>query len=347
MTAKKISYKSAGVDIDAADATKKKMAGSLKTDNPLVLNTIGAFASVCDASFPGYKHPVLICKTEEPGSKQLLAFQHKRVKGICYDLINHLINDVIVMGAAPLFIQDLIVCGKLEKEVVGDLVKHIAAACKEQGSALTGGETSEQPNVLPAGSYVLGASCIGVAEKDRVVDGKKIKAGDTVLAVQSSGPHTNGYTLIRALIASDPKILDADVDGRTFLDAIMEPHRCYYQSLKDLFMNPGLHGMAHITGGGIPGNLNRVLPEGLDASIDAAKIRVLPIFTFIKDKSGNDDADMIKTFNLGVGMTLVVDPKIENEVIAHLESFSIDCYPIGEIVEGGAQNVRMEGSISW
>ncbi len=344
---KKITYAAAGVDISVADKMKKGIAKDLETTNPLVLNKIGAFSSLCDAAFPSYKHPVLVCKTEEPGSKQLLAFKYKRVRGICYDLINHLINDVIVMGATPLFIQDLIVCGKLEKDVVSDLVKYIAEACKVQGCALTGGETSEQPNVLAAGTYVLGASCIGVAEKEEIIDGSSITEGDTVLAIESSGPHTNGYTLIRALIDQDNMILDAEIGGRKFLDLIMEPHRCYFSALKDLFKNPGLHGMAHITGGGIQGNLNRILPSGLDAVIDLSAIRVLPVFSFIREKSGNDDADMMRTFNLGVGMTIVVDKKAVGEVIDHLKKHNLACYEIGNIVSGGSQSVRMEGKLKW
>lgn len=361
----KITYAAAGVNIDTADKMKKGIAKDLETKNPLVLNKIGAFSSLCDAAFPGYDHPVLVCKTEEPGSKQLLAFKHKRVRGICEDLINHLINDVIVMGATPLFVQDLIVCGKLEKDVVSGLVKHMAEACKAQGCALTGGETSVQPGVLQPGTYVLGASCIGVAEKKKIIDGSVIKAGDTVLAIASSGPHTNGYTLIRALIDRDPAIIDAMVETRAkptfasglrtgrhgapkkFLDLILEPHRCYFSSLKDLFKNSGLHGMAHITGGGIQGNLNRILPEGLDAVIDCSNIRVLPVFSFIKEKSGNDDADMMRTFNLGVGMTLVVKTKDMNNFIVHLKKHNLDCYPIGTIVSGGSQTVKMEGKLRW
>lgn len=344
---KKISYSSAGVDIDTADKTKKGMAESLKTSSPLVLNTIGAFASVCEGVFPGYKHPVLVCKTEEPGSKQLLAFQHNRIEGICYDLINHLINDVIVMGAVPFFIQDLIVCGKMEKDVISALVKHIAAACRAQDCVLTGGETSEQPAVLAPGTYVLGASCIGVAEKDAVIDGRMIKPGDRVLALQSSGLHTNGYTLVRALIKEDEAILKETVDGTSFLDLIMEPHRCYFASLKDLFREKGLHGMAHITGGGIPGNLNRILPKSMNAVINAEDVKVLPVFSFIKERSGNDEADMIKTFNLGVGMTIVVDAAFKDAAIAHLTKHGIPTYDIGEIKDDGTGVVEMKGALHW
>ncbi len=343
----RISYKSAGVDIAAADATKKKMAKSLETKNPLVLNKIGAFSSLCDGAFPGYKHPVLVCKTEEPGSKQLLAFKFKRVPGICADLINHLINDVIVMGATPLFIQDLIVCGKMEKEVISSLVENFAKCCTEQGCVLTGGETSEQPGVLQPGTYVLGASCIGVVEKDAIIDGSDIKPGDTVLAVQSSGLHTNGYTLVRALIREDLAIIHEMVDGKTFLDQIMTPHWCYAGALKGLFQKKILRGLAHITGGGIPGNLNRILPKGTDAVIDASAIKILPIFKFIRDKSGNDDADMIRTFNLGVGLTIVVRPKDAAAVIKEMKKNRMDCYEIGTIANNGSQIVRMQNKLAW
>ena len=343
----KLSYKDAGVDIDTADATKQRMARSLWTSSPRVLNRIGAFASLVEGRFPGYKHPVLVCKTEEPGSKQLLAFQHKRIPGICADLIHHLVNDVIVMGAKPLYVQDLIVCGKLEKDTVASLVEHMSKACREQGCVLTGGETSEQPGVLKPGTYVLGASCIGVVEKDKIVDGSAIRPGDIVLGLESSGLHTNGYTLVRALIQQYPGIIHERIGNQTFLGAILTPHRCYYQALKDIFPKKVLHGMAHITGGGIPGNLNRILPAGLDAVIDANAIRILPIFSFLKRHSGNDDADMIRTFNLGVGITLVVNPRQVKTIIAHIKKQKIACYPIGSIEKAGSQKVRMRGELKW
>ena len=344
---KKISYASAGVNIDAADDTKRAMAKSLETKNPLILNRIGAFASLCDASFPDYDSPVLVCKTEEPGTKQKIAFQYGRYEGICFDMINHLINDVIVMGAKPMFVQDLIVCGRMEKEVIKKLVDDIALACKAQECVLTGGETSEQPTVLESGMYVLGSSCIGVVEKSKIIDGGAIRAGDTVLAVASSGVHTNGYTLIRALIKEHVDILSARIGKRTFLDEILIPHRCYYQTVKHLFVNPVLHGMAHITGGGIQGNLNRILPKGLDAAIDVSSIKILPIFTFLREKSGNDDADMMKTFNLGVGMTLVVDTSQAESIAKDITKKGVECYRIGTIVKNGSQKVKMEGTLKW
>ncbi len=342
----KLSYQKSGVDIDVADATKRAMARSLETRDPRVLNRLGAFASLFDASFPDLRHPVLVLKIEEPGSKQKLAFQHRRPVGIAYDLINHLVNDIIVLGARPLAVLDVIICGKLEKDVVAQFVDALAKACREQDCSLVGGETSEQPGVVEAGVYVLAASIVGVADRDRVIDGSKIALGDTVLAVASNGLHTNGYSLVRALMAKKPGILEKQVGGESFLDAILRPHKCYWQPFRDLFAWPELHGLAHITGSGIAGNLNRILPPGLDASIDLSAIRVLPLFKLIRGEGGVEDSDMLRTFNLGVGMTLVVAPSAVPRMQAHLAAKGCESYPIGEIVEG-RQEVTYRGSIQW
>ncbi len=201
------SYKKAGVDIEVATDTKRAMARSLETGDKRVLNKIGAFASLFDASFPEYEHPVLVLKTDEPGSKQKLAFEHNRISSICYDLVNHLVNDVIVMGATPLAVLDVVVCGKLEKEVVVQIVESISKACKEQGCVLVGGETSEQPGVIEARTYVLAGSIVGVVEKSKVIDGSNIQEGDSILAVASNGLHTNGYSLVRSLIEHKPEVM--------------------------------------------------------------------------------------------------------------------------------------------
>ncbi|MEI7836838.1 MAG: phosphoribosylformylglycinamidine cyclo-ligase, partial [Planctomycetota bacterium] len=268
-----MSYSKAGVNIDLADATKAAMAQSLKTNDARVLNRIGAFASLFDARFEGYTHPVLVLKTEEPGSKQKLALANGHVRSICYDMVNHLINDIAVMGARPLSVQDAIICGRLEKDVVSQMVDAMASACREQGCTLTGGETSEQPGVLEPGTYILTSSVVGVVEKDKIVDGSKIVPGDVVLALASNGLHTNGYSLVRALMAQSPEILEARVEGESFLEAILRPHTCYYQAINGLFDSPALHGLAHITGGGVRDNLRRILPGGVDAVIDLGAIR--------------------------------------------------------------------------
>jgi phosphoribosylformylglycinamidine cyclo-ligase len=287
-----------------------------------------------------------VLKTEEPGSKQKLAFQHHRVSSIAYDLVNHLINDIIVLGATPLSVQDAVICGKLEPEVVGQLVAAIADACRAQGCTLTGGETSEQPGVIEPGIYVLVASIVGVVEKSRIIDGSRIVEGDKVLALAANGLHTNGYSLVRALIAQKPEIMGTTVGGESFLDAILKPHQCYYQYLKDLFDWPALHGMAHITGGGIAGNLNRILPSGLDAVIDLNEIRVLPIFKLIRDLGNIDEPDMLRTFNMGVGLTLVTSKTATADVRRHLAAKGCESYVIGRIVKGD-RKVVYQGRVNW
>ena len=351
-----LSYKGAGVDIDNADATKQQIASmldSVETADNRVLNRVGAFASLLDGSFPALKNPVLVFKTEEPGSKQKLAAEHGRYDSICYDLVNHLINDVIVMGATPLFLQDAIICGKLEKEVVTRFVSAMASACREQNCALVGGETSEQPGMIAAGLYVLTASAIGVVDQANVIDGSTIREGDVAIALPSSGLHTNGYSLVRALLSERPELVGAIVEGTevSFLDAIFEPHRCYWQALRGLFGRPSsetcVHGLAHITGGGIQGNLNRVLPTHLDAAIDRSAIRIPPLFRFLRDQTRSDDADLMRTFNLGVGMVAVVAQEAVEGVQAHFTANGYPgSYPIGRITSGTGK-VVFEGGLRW
>ena len=345
-TQKGISYKKAGVDINAADAIKKAMAKSLETGDKRVLNRIGAFASLFDGHFPGMKHPILVLKTEEPGSKQKLAFSHDRIESVCEDMVNHLINDIAVMGAAPLSVQDCIVCGKLEKEKVARIVDGIASACRKQGCVLTGGETSEQPGVVDAGTYILTSSIVGVVEKEGIIDGSAIQEGDVVLAISSNGLHTNGYSLVRALLKANPGLENEKVSGRRFIDALLAPHLCYYQGLKGLFGSKELHGLAHITGGGIQGNLNRVLPGHLDAKVELGKIRILPIFSFIKEKGNVSDGDMLRTFNLSVGMVAVASRKGAATMQQHLNGQGYSAYPVGEIAKG-AKKVVFSGTVKW
>jgi len=338
-------YAKAGVDIDNADATKREMASSLENTDARVLNKIGAFATLFDGRFPDYEHPVLVLKSEEPGSKQKLAFAHGRYESVCHDLVNHLINDIIVMGAHPLSMQDVIVCGKLEKEVVTRVVSGMAAACRAQECSLTGGETSEQPGVVPEGIYVLTASVVGVAEKKQIIDGSAIRAGDQVLAVASNGLHTNGYTLVRALLDAQDDLAEVDVDGESFLDAILRPHLCYYRAVRDLYPSGVLHGMAHITGGGVQDNLSRVLPVDLDAQIDLDAIEILPIFRTLHQRGQLDPLDMLRTFNMGVGLTLVVAPQDADAVLAHLNARDCRSYAIGEITSG-AKQVNYRGELA-
>jgi phosphoribosylformylglycinamidine cyclo-ligase len=322
------------------------MASALETSDPRVLNKIGAFASLYDGHFPEYKHPVLVLKTEEPGTKQLLAFQHGSHETVCHDLINHLVNDCIVMGAKPLSIQDCIVCGKVEKDAVVRMVNAFAEAAKNNACTLTGGETSWQPGTIPEGTYVLTASVVGVVEKSLIIDGSKIQEGDTVLALASSGVHTSGFTLVRKILESSPEIMKESVAGKPLIETLLTPHRAYYLALKDLFGHGGLAGLAHITGGGVKENLNRILPRSLAAAVDLSKVRILPIFKTLKQFGGLDDADMLRTFNMGVGMTAVVRKGFADEAITHLKTNGVEAYEIGTIVPG-AKEVAFIGELQW
>lgn len=343
---KKLSYKQSGVDIDTANETKARMAEYLESNNARVLNKIGAFATLFDGSFPEYTHPVLVFKTEEPGTKQKLALEHDSVETICNDLVSHLINDAIVMGAKPLSVQDCIVCGKMEKEVILRMVSSLSLACKENDCVLTGGETSEQPGVVETGTYILTASIVGVVDKEHIIDGSKIESGDVVLALQSSGIHTNGFSLVRKIMEASPEILDEKIEGQSFITTILTPHRCYYNALKGLFGKKELAGLAHITGGGIKENLNRILPDGLSAQVDVSKIKILPIFKTLKKFGSLEDTDMLRTFNMGVGMTAVVRQSFVETACAHLKEQGVEAYEIGVITEGD-KSVDFTSELQW
>ena len=341
-----LSYADSGVSIDAADAAKTEMERTLATKEKRVLNSVGAFASLYDASFPGYSHPVLVLKTEEPGSKQLLAFQHDRVESICQDMVHHLINDIAVMGATPLSVQDAVICGKLDPRIIGRIVKAIAAVCREQGCVLTGGETSEQPGVIAPGTYILTSSVVGVVDRNKIIDGARIEAGDQLLGIASNGLHTNGYSLVRRLMAENPRIIRKRVGRTTFLEAILKPHTCYYRAVRGLFDESGLHGMAHITGSGIEGNLERIVPRQLDARIELANLRILPIFKTLRDEGNMADPEMLRTFNMGTGLILVAAPARAAKIRAWVKRQGHDCFPLGEM-EVGSGKVRFAGKLNW
>mgnify|MGYP001588812881 FL=1 len=250
------------------------------------------------------------------------------------------------MGAKPLSVQDCIVCGKMEKDVVLKLVESFSKACKENGCVLTGGETSEQPSVISPGTYVLTASIVGIVEKAKIIDGSKTQEGDIVLALASNGVHTNGFSLIKKIMVERSEVLKEKPDGKTFMQNILTPHFCYYNCLKDLFGNKSLVGLAHITGGGIKENLNRILPDNLNASIDLSKIKILDIFKTLKKFGNLEDLDMLRTFNMGVGITAVVKRDFIDDAKKHFAQFNVDAYEIGKITKGNKQ-VILEGELSW
>lgn len=340
-----LSYSKAGIDITYTDTIKKEMAKHLETTDKRVLNGLGPFASLYDINFSDIEEPVLVLKSEEPGSKQKLAMEYGYTESICHDMINHLVNDIAVMGAKPLAVLDTIVCGNAEKDTIKSLVKGISEACRENECSLVGGETSIQPLVVEHGVYVLTASIAGIIEKSKVIDGSRIENGDAVLAIASNGLHTNGYSLVRLLMDKMPEIKLDKIDGMTFIEQIMKPHTPYYKAIKDLFDKEVIHGMAHITGGGIEGNLSRVIPEGLCAKIDLSKLRVPEIFKYIRNNGNISDEEMLRTFNCGVGFNLVVPPKYKEAVIRHVSNY-YDCYEIGTIVSD-KKKISFEKHVNW
>ena len=340
-----LSYSKAGVDITYTDTIKKEMAKSLETKDRRVLNGLGPFASLYDIKFPEIKDPVLVLKSEEPGSKQKLAMEYGYTESICHDMINHLVNDIVVMGAKPLAVLDTIVCGNAEKDTIKSLVKGVSDACRENECSLVGGETSIQPLVVDAGVYVLTSSIAGIVERSKVIDGSAITEGDAVLAIASNGLHTNGYSLVRLLMDKMPQIKLDKIGGSTFIEQIMKPHTPYYKAIKELFPTEKIHGMAHITGGGIEGNLCRVIPEGLTATIDLSKIRILDLFKYIRDNGNVSDEEMLRTFNCGVGFIVVTSQKDKTSVMKHIGK-TYDCYEIGTI-EKGEKKITFKKRLNW
>lgn len=340
-----LSYSKAGIDITYTDTIKREMAKHLETSDVRVLNGLGPFASLYDINFPRINEPVLVLKSEEPGSKQKLAMEFGYTESICHDMINHLVNDIVVMGAKPLAVLDTIVCGKAERDTIKTLVKGVADACRENECSLVGGETSIQPLVVDSGVYVLTSSIVGIVEKSKVIDGSKIEDGDVVLAIASNGLHTNGYSLVRLLMDKMPQIKLEKIDGLTFIEQIMKPHTPYYKAIKELFSEDVIHGMAHITGGGIEGNLCRIIPDGLSAKIDLSKLQVLNIFKYIRNNGNISDEEMLHTFNCGVGFNVVVSQKHKDTVINHIKKY-YNCYEIGKIEKGDAKIV-FENRLNW
>ncbi|WP_217596434.1 phosphoribosylformylglycinamidine cyclo-ligase [Cohnella sp. GbtcB17] len=342
-----LTYRSAGVDRHQSELAKQEMGGILNdSGDSRVLNGLGAFASLFVPSFPGYREPILAFKTEEPGTKQQLAFAHDRIESLCEDLLHHLANDMLAMGAVPVVMQDAILCGKLDREIVVRIVRSLADGCRRLGFTLSGGETSEQPGVIPEGTYLLTASAIGVVERSAVIDGSAILPGDIVLALESNGLHTNGYSLVRKLLQQVPQLAERKVGGDTFLNAVLLPHRCYLPALVPWLGNGNITGLAHITGGGLSENLNRIIPNGLSAKVSLPTLRIPEIFRIIRSAASLSDEDMIRTFNLGVGMVAVVRPDAESAFLSSCSDLGYEGYPIG-VIERGSEPVRFVGDLRW
>jgi phosphoribosylformylglycinamidine cyclo-ligase len=327
---KPLSYRDAGVDIDAGDALVEAIKPFAKrTMRPEVLAGIGGFGALCELP-KKYRQPVLVSSTDGVGTKLKLAFELARHDTIGIDLVAMSVNDVLVQGAEPLFFLDYFACGKLEQGVAAEVVKGIARGCEMGGCALIGGETAEMPGMYPAGEYDLAGFCVGVVEKDRIVDGRAVAPGDVLLGLASSGAHSNGYSLVR-------KILERSRPDAALLDAIMEPTRIYVKPVLALLASLPVKGLAHITGGGLTGNVPRILPPGTRAVIRGKSWPRPELFSWLQREGNVAEDEMHRVFNCGIGMVLIVAPTEARRAAEHLRASGETVYEIGVIEAGQAE----------
>lgn len=337
-----LTYRDAGVDIDAGDALVddiKKIVRS--TRRPEVLAGVGGFGAL--VSLPKkYKRPVLVSGTDGVGTKLKLGIDAGRVEGLGQDLVAMCVNDVLVSGAEPLFFLDYYATGKLDRGVAGRVVKGIAQGCKMAGCALVGGETAEMPGLYADGDFDLAGFCVAVAERSKLIDGTRIKPGDVLIALPSSGPHSNGYSLIRRILARSAAPLDAPFGGATLAEALLAPTTIYVKPvLKLLAAGVPLRGMAHITGGGITGNLTRMFPKGCAAVVDIASWTRPAIFDWLQQEGAVAEDEMRRVFNCGVGFVMVVPRREADAALSLLKRARLKPWMLGEVIKRGrGEDVR-------
>ncbi len=327
-----LSYRDAGVDIDAGDALVdaiKPIAES--TRRPGMLEGLGGFGALFEIPPGKYREPVLVSGTDGVGTKLKLAIDTGIHHTIGIDLVAMCVNDVIVQGAEPLFFLDYYATGRLETTVAKRVIEGIGEGCRQAGCALIGGETAEMPGLYSQEDYDLAGFCVGVVEKSKIITGSAVQTGDTLLGIASSGPHSNGYSLIRKIVSHTRASLDQPFEGSTLGETLLTPTRIYVKAILRLLEHIPVHAIAHITGGGLPGNVPRVLPKNTRAVIDSRSWKRPAIFDWLQD-GGNVAADeMYRTFNCGLGMVLAVHPKDSETVIRTLAESGERAFPIGTI----------------
>jgi phosphoribosylformylglycinamidine cyclo-ligase len=329
-----VTYRDAGVDIDAGDALVDRIKPLVKrTQRPEVLAGIGGFGALVELP-AGYRKPVLVSGTDGVGTKLRLAIDTGRHDTIGIDLVAMCANDVVVQGAEPLFFLDYYATGKLSVDVAESVIRGIAEGCAQAGAALVGGETAEMPGMYHGADYDLAGFCVGVVEKDSIIDGSRIGPGDAVIGMASSGAHSNGYSLIRKLIALAGADERTMLDGRTLFDRLLVPTRIYVKSLLELIRNLPVHGLAHITGGGLTDNIPRVLANGLEVALERRNWARDPLFDWLQRTAGVDSAEMHRTFNCGIGMIAVVPADQADKAVRLLTSRGETASVIGEVRRG-------------
>ena len=328
-----LSYRDAGVDIDAGDALVEAIKPfAKKTMREGVLGGIGGFGALFEIS-KKYKEPVLVSGTDGVGTKLKLAFLLNRHDTVGIDLVAMSVNDILVQGAEPLFFLDYFACGKLDVPSATDVIKGIARGCELAGCALIGGETAEMPSMYPDGEYDLAGFAVGAVEKSAIIDGTKIRPGDVVLGLASSGAHSNGYSLVRKIISVAKPDLGADFHGRPLADVLLEPTRIYVKPLLALMQSMEVRGMVHITGGGLVENIPRVLQPNLTAVLQRTSWTMPPLFSWLQQHGGVADAEMHRVFNCGIGMAVIVAAEQADAAVAQLQAAGETVFRIGAIRE--------------
>ena len=341
-TKNSLSYRDAGVDIDAGDALVENIKPFAKrTMRPEVLGGLGGFGALFEIS-KKYKNPVLVSGTDGVGTKLKLAFMLDKHDTVGIDLVAMSVNDILVQGAEPLFFLDYFACGKLDVATATAVIKGIAAGCEQAGCALIGGETAEMPGMYPAGEYDLAGFAVGAAEKDQLINGSTIAAGDAVLGLASSGAHSNGYSLIRKIIERSGIDLNADFHGRPLRDVVLAPTRIYVKPMLALMEQLPVKGMAHITGGGLLENIPRVLPENLTAVLQKDSWDMPPLFSWMQQEGNVAEKEMHRTFNCGIGMAVIVAAADAGRAMQLLRDAGETVWQIGSVekrTEGQPQTV--------
>ncbi|MBB1488042.1 phosphoribosylformylglycinamidine cyclo-ligase [Oceanospirillum sediminis] len=342
---KSISYKDAGVDIDAGNALVERIKGTAKrTRRPEVLGGLGGFGALCE--LPGrYREPVLVSGTDGVGTKLRLAMDLNKHDTIGIDLVAMCVNDLVVCGAEPLFFLDYYATGKLNVDIAADVVAGIGEGCLQAGAALVGGETAEMPGMYEGEDYDLAGFCVGVAEKSEVIDGSTVKPGQALIGLASSGPHSNGYSLIRKIIEVTDADLNEEVDGKPLAEALLAPTRIYVKPVLKLIETLPVHAISHITGGGLQENLPRVLPDNAKAVVDLNSWTRPEVFNWLQRGGNVDEYEMYRTLNCGVGMIIVVDQDKAEEAIRLLNAEGENAWQIGRIETAaeGEEQVHLEG----
>ncbi|HJL56321.1 MAG TPA: phosphoribosylformylglycinamidine cyclo-ligase [Arenicellales bacterium] len=330
-----LTYRDAGVDIEAGESLVERIKPLVqKTQRPECLGNIGGFGGLFELPIDRYRRPVLVSGTDGVGTKLKLAVILDRHDTIGIDLVAMCVNDVLVLGAEPLYFLDYFATGRLSPEHAQSVIAGIATGCEAAGAALIGGETAEMPGIYSPGEYDLAGFCVGVVEKDQIIDGSHIRAGDQVLGLASSGLHSNGYSLARAVLERSSATLDQAIGETTLGEALLAPTRIYVRPILALLKAVPIHGIAHITGGGLPGNIPRVLPGNCDCRIDATAWPRPEIFQWLQSEGSIDDTEMLRTFNCGIGLVIIVSSDTAAQAHEMLEASGETVYRLGEVQAG-------------